>query len=113
IKQLCIELNNTPDTNVFSLAQIIGETLKWSLWFRAKQVGTSLTERTGLEALLDEAIKKPYFTSNVARRFLSEFKTNFMKQQYDMVRHSETYIPDILVLNPQIDALETILEECF
>jgi hypothetical protein len=32
---------------------------------------------------------------------------------YDMVRHSESYIPEIAVLNPQIDALETILADSF
>lgn len=32
IKQICVELNNMPDENVFSLAQGIGEALKWTLW---------------------------------------------------------------------------------
>jgi len=113
LKQLCLEINNTQDQNTLSLAQNIGEALKWALWHKAKQMNTSLKETGNLGPLLDEAITKPYFQTNVARRFLSDFKNNFMKTGYDMVRHSESYVPDIQFINPQIHALEVILEECF
>lgn len=113
LKQLCLEMNNTPDQNTLMLAQTIGEALKWALWHKAKQDGTSLKETGNLAPLLDEALSKPYFHTNVARRFLKDFKTNFMKTGYDMVRHSESYVPDIQFINPQIHALEVILEECF
>lgn len=113
IKQLCIEINNTPDQNTLSLSQNIGEALKWALWHKAKQMNTSLKETGNLGPLLDEAISKSYFQSNAARRFLNDFKNNFMKTGYDMVRHSESYVPDIQFINPQIHALEIILEESF
>ncbi len=113
LKTLCIEINNTPDSNVLSLAQNIGETLKWCLWYKAKQMNTGLNEKVGLEQLLDETINKSYFKSNAASRFIKDFKNNFLKTGYDMVRHSESYIPDIVLLNPALDALEIILKECF
>jgi hypothetical protein len=106
IKQLCIEINSTTDSNVLTLAQLIGETLKWTLWHKAKQNQTSLKEDGALASLINEAIQKSYYTSNAARRFLNDFKTNFMKTSYDMVRHSESYVPDVLTLNPQLEALD-------
>lgn len=112
LRQLCLELNNTPDSSVLSLSQLIGETLKWAVWKKAKQNGTRLTEKTGLSELLREANQKGYFSGNVAVRFLKDFETNFMKTSFDMVRHSESYVPDISILNPQIEALEAILVEC-
>lgn len=113
LKQLCLEINNTQDQNTLSLTQNVGEALKWALWHKAKQMHTSLKETGNLGPLLDEAISKLYFQTNVARRFLIDFKNNFMKSGYDMVRHSESYIPDIQFINPQIHALEVILNECF
>jgi hypothetical protein len=113
VRQLCYEINATPDQNILSLAQLIGETLKWALWHKAKANGTGLKEDGALAALLNEAISRSYYAGKAATRFLGEFKTNFMKTGYDMVRHSESYIPDITVLNPQIDALEAILAESF
>jgi hypothetical protein len=113
VRQLCVEINAAPDQSVLALAQLIGEALKWALWRKAKLHKTRLKEDGALGPLLDEAIAKGYYTSKVAVRFMTEFKTNFMKTGYDMVRHSESYIPDIAVLNPQIDAVETILAESF
>jgi hypothetical protein len=115
IKQFCVELNNTPDENVFSLTQGIGEVLKWTLWFRAQQVGTSMTVRNmGLDRLLDDAINRPYYSGNAAVRFLKDFKNNFLKTSYDMVRHDSTYIPNSSsAFGPAIDALEHILKETF
>lgn len=112
LRQLCLELNNTPDSSVLSLSQLIGETLKWAVWQKAKQNETKLTEKTGLSGLLREANQKGYFSGNVAARFLKDFEANFMKTSFDMVRHSESYVPDISMLNPQIEALEAILAEC-
>lgn len=111
LKKICNEINTTPDENVLSLSQSIGEGLKWAVWIKAKQKNTKLTVSTGLKALLDEAVNNNYFKSNAAARFLKEFKDNFMKTAFDMVRHDEEYVPDIQVLNPQIDALEYILKE--
>lgn len=113
IKQFCIEINGIPDQHVLALSQLIGETLKWTVWYKAKQNNTQLQERTGLQPLLNEAIQQSYFTGNVAKRFLKEFRDNFMKASYDMIRHSDTYIPDITILNPQVDAIQVLLEECF
>lgn len=115
IKQICMELNNTPDENVLSLAQSVGEALQWTLWYRALKVGTSITAKNmGLEKLLDEAINKPYYSGNAATRFLKDFKSNFMKTGYDMVRHDPTYVPNsVSAFGPAIDALEHILKETF
>lgn len=113
IKQFCIEINGIPDQHVLALSQLIGETLKWTVWYKAKQNNTQLKETTGLQPLLDEAIQQSYFTGNAAKRFLKDFRDNFMKTGYDMIRHSETYIPDIAILNPQVDAIQVLLEECF
>lgn len=111
LKRICVEINTTPDQNVLSLSQSIGEALKWIIYQKAKQKHTKLKPNIGLEALLDEVISKSYFKSNASNRFLKDFKNNFMKTQYDMVRHDEDYVPDIKILNPQIDALEHILKE--
>ncbi len=115
IKQFCAELNNTPDENVFSLTQGIGETLKWALWYQAQKVGTSIPARNmGLERLLDEAVARPYYSGNAVNRFLRDFKNNFLKTSYDMVRHDSTYIPNgSSAFGPAIDALEHILKETF
>lgn len=113
IKQICLELNNTPVENVLSLAQGLGEALKWTLWYRAQQVGTSMTVRSmGLSKLLDDAINRPYFSGNATMKFLRDFN-GFLKTGYDMVRHDPAYIPDFTVLNPAIDALEHVLKETF
>ena len=45
IKQICMELNNTPDENVLSLAQSVGEALQWTLWYQAQKVRTSITAK--------------------------------------------------------------------
>lgn len=114
IKQICVELNNTPDENVLSLAQGIGEALKWTLWYRAQQVGTSITVRTmGLDRLLSEAISQSYYPGNAAERFLKDFRNHFLKTSYDMVRHDPAYIPNSNASGPAIDALEHILKETF
>ncbi len=114
IKQICMELNDTPTQNVLSIAQSLGEALQWTLWFRAQQTGTSITVRNiRLSKLLDEAINHPYYKSNAAIRFLKDFRDSFLKTGYDMVRHDPAYIPDIVVLNPAIDALEHVLRETF
>src|SRR5207253_5294939 len=61
IKQICLELNSTPDPSVLSLMQGLGEALKWTLNYRAKQVpGASPIPRHkigDLGPLLDDAIK--------------------------------------------------------
>lgn len=111
LKKICVEINTTPDENVLSLANSIGEGLKWAVWLKAKQKNTKLKVNTGLEALLNDAIANNYFKWNASTRFLQEFRNNFMKQAFDMVRHDDHYIPDIKILNPQIDALESILKE--
>lgn len=114
IKQICVELNNTPDQNVLSLAQGLGEALKWTLWYRAQQFGTPMTvSNMKLSRLLDDAINHPYYSSNAAIKFLKDFKYGFLKTGYDMVRHDPAYIPDSFVLNPAIDALEHVLKETF
>jgi hypothetical protein len=114
IKQICMELNDTPAQNVLSIAQSLGEALQWTLWYRAQQFGTSTTVRNiKLSRLLEEAINHPYYASNAAIRFLKDFKDGFLKTGYDMVRHDPAYIPDIVVLNPAIDALEHVLKETF
>lgn len=113
IKQICLEINDAPEQSPLSLEESIGEALKWTLWFKAKQVGTQLKEDGRLKPLLDEAISKPYFQSNAITSFLKNFRDNFLKNYYDMVRHSESYVPDIAIINPQLEALENILRECF
>ncbi|HEU5375812.1 MAG TPA: hypothetical protein VFV38_10265 [Ktedonobacteraceae bacterium] len=115
IKQICLELNNTPDKNVLSLAQSVGEALQWTLWYQAQKAGTSMTAKNmGLEKLLNEAINKPYYSGNAATRFLKDFKDNFMKTGYDMVRHDPAYIPNsVSAFGPAIDALEHVLKETF
>lgn len=113
IKQICAELNNTPDENVFSLAQGIGEALKWTLWYRAQQVGTSMTVSTmKMSRLLDDAINS-YYSGNATVKFLKDFKYGFLKTGYDMVRHDPVYIPNSNALGPAIDVLEHILKETF
>jgi hypothetical protein len=113
IKQICAELNNTPDENVFSLAQGIGEALKWTLWYRAQQVGTSMTISTmKMSRLLDDAINS-YYSGNATVKFLKDFKYGFLKTGYDMVRHDPVYIPNSGAVGPAIDALEHILKETF
>ncbi len=114
IKQICEELNNTPAQNVLSLAQGLGEALQWTLWYRTQQFGTSMTvSNMKLSRLLEDAINHPYYSSNAAIKFLKDFKYGFLKTGYDMVRHDPAYIPDIVVLNPAIDALEHVLKETF
>jgi hypothetical protein len=113
VRTICLEINSTPDGNVISLLQLLGEALKWTLWFRANQVGTTLKESGGLQDLLNEAVAKKYFKSNAANRFLKDFKDHFVKASFDMVRHSATYVPDLTVVNPQFEALEVILDESF
>jgi hypothetical protein len=114
IKQICMELNDTPAQNVLSIAQSLGEALQWTLWYRAQQFGTSMTvSNMKLSRLLDDAINHPYYSSNAATKFLKDFKYGFLKTGYDMVRHDPAYIPDIVVLNPAIDALEHVLKETF
>lgn len=114
IKQICTELNNTPDENVFSLAQGIGEALKWTLWYRAQQVGTSMTVSTmKMSRLLDDAINS-YYSGNATVKFLKDFKYGFLKTGYDMVRHDPNYIPNSSsAFGPAFDALEHILKETF
>ncbi len=113
IKQICAELNNMPDENVFSLAQAIGEALKWTLWYRAQQVGTSMAVSTmKMSRLLDDAINS-YYSGNATVKFLKDFKYGFLKTGYDMVRHDPTYIPNSGAVGPAIDALEHILKETF
>lgn len=113
IKQICVELNNTPDENVLSLAQGIGEALKWTLWYRARQVGTSMTVSTmKMSRLLDDAINL-YYSGNATVKFLKDFKYGFLKTGYDMVRHDPAYIPSSSAFGPAIDALEHILKETF
>ena len=65
-----------------------------------------------LSKLLEDAINHPYYSSNAAIKFLKDFK-GFLKTGYDMVRHDPAYIPDIVVINPAIDALEHVLKETF
>ncbi len=114
IKQICMELNDTPAQNVLSLAQSLGEALQWTLWYRAQQFGTSMTvSNMKLSRLLEDAINHPYYSGNAAIKFLKDFKYGFLKTGYDMVRHDPAYIPDIVVLNPAIDALEHVLKETF
>ncbi len=118
IKQICIELNNTPDQNVLSLAQSLGEALQWTLWYQAQKVGTSIKDVRNMKfsVLLDEAINLPYYSgnnANAADKFLKDFKYNFLKTGYDLVRHDPTYIPDIKILNPAIEALEHVLRATF
>lgn len=117
IKKICMELNTTPDQNVLSLAQSLGEALQWTLWYRAQKVGTSITKAhdVTLAKVLDEATSKikPFYTDNAVNRFLNDFKNNFLKSSYDMVRHDPAYIPDIVVLNPALDALEHLLRVTF
>ena len=63
---------------------------------------------------MDEAINKPYYSGNAATRFLKDFKNNFQKTSYDMVRHDPGYIPNsVNAFGPAIDALEHILKETF
>jgi hypothetical protein len=113
IKQFCVELNNTPDENVLSLAQGIGEALKWTLWYRAQQVSTSMTVSTmKMSRLLDDAINL-YYSGNATVKFLKDFKYGFLKTGYDMVRHDPAYIPSSSAFGPAIDALEHILKETF
>jgi hypothetical protein len=113
IKQICAELNNTPDENVFSLAQGMGEALKWTLWYRAQQVGTSMIVSTmKMSRLLDDAINS-YYSGNATVKFLKDFKYGFLKTGYDMVRHDPVYIPNRNALGPAIDVLEHILKETF
>ncbi len=66
-----------------------------------------------LSRLLDDAINHQYYSGNAAVKFLKDFKYGFLKTGYDMVRHDPAYIPDIVVLNPAIDALEHVLKETF
>lgn len=114
IKQICMELNDTPAQNVLAIAQSLGEALQWTLWYRAQQIGTSMTvNNMKLSRLLDDAINHSYYSSNAAAKFLKDFKNSFLKTGYDMVRHDPAYIPDIVVLNPAIDALEHVLKETF
>lgn len=114
IKQICMELNDTPAQNVLSIAQSLGEALQWTLWYRAQQIGTSMTVSTmKLSRLLEDAINHSYYSGNAATKFLRDFKYGFLKTGYDMVRHDPAYIPDIVVLNPAIDALEHVLRETF
>lgn len=114
IKQFCTELNNMPDENVFALTQGTGEALKWTLWYRAQQVGTSMTANSmGLDRLLNEAISHPYYSGNATTRFLRDFRNNFLKTSYDMVRHDPVYIPNDSAVDPAIDALAHILKETF
>ena len=113
VRTICLEINSTPDSNVISLLQLLGEALKWSLWYKAKQNNSRLKENGNLKPLLEESIQQKYFTSNAANRFLKDFRDNFLKTSFDMVRHSDTYVPDLTVLNPQFDAFEVILDECF
>lgn len=113
IKQICAELNNTPDENILSLAQGIGEALKWTLWYRAQQVGTSMTVSTmKMSRLLDDAINS-YYSGNATVKFLKDFKYGFLKTGYDMVRHDPSYIPNSSAFGPAIDALEHIFKETF
>ena len=109
-----MELNNTPDDNVFSLAQCLGEVLKWTLWYRAQQVGTTMTASTmKMSRLLDDAINS-YYSGNATIKFLKDFKYGFMKTGYDMVRHDPAYVPNsVSAFGPAIDALEHVLKETF
>ncbi|MBI1743370.1 hypothetical protein HYR54_09960 [Candidatus Acetothermia bacterium] len=113
VRKICVEINSTPDGNTISLSQLAGEALRWVLWYKAKQLGMKLREGDSLQKLLDEAIEKPFFTSNAANRFLKDFRDNILKTSFDMVRHSDSYIPTLEILNPQFEALEVILDECF
>ncbi len=51
IKKICMELNNTPDQNVLSLAQSLGEALQWTLWYRAAMIWFGMTRRISLTLL--------------------------------------------------------------
>jgi hypothetical protein len=121
IKQICLEINTTPDQNVLSLGESLGEAIKWTLWYRAQQIPgavQALGNDRELANLLDKAISKnlryyPDPSERAAHRFVEEYKNNFYKAAYDMIRHDQSYIPDIVVLNPAIDALEHILKATF
>lgn len=49
VRTICFEINSTPDSNVISLLQLLGEALKWSLWYKAKQNSTKLREDGALK----------------------------------------------------------------
>ncbi|MFL5665598.1 MAG: hypothetical protein ACJ8BW_30290 [Ktedonobacteraceae bacterium] len=117
IKQICIELNSTPEQNVISLMQGLGEALKWTLNYRAKQVpGASSIPRKkigDLGPLLDDAINVPYYSDNASNRFLEVFKNYFLKAFYDAVRHDAAFIPDLVVINNAVAGLEYLLRVTF
>jgi len=117
IKQICMELNSTPEQNVISLMQGLGEGLKWTLNYRAKQVpGASPIPRHkigDLGPLLDDAIKVPYYSDNASNRFLEVFRNHFLKAFYDAIRHDASYIPDLMVINNAIAGLEHLLRVTF
>jgi len=117
IKQICMELNSTPEQNVISLMQGLGEGLKWTLNYRAKQVpGASPIPRHkigDLGPLLDDAIKVPYYSDNASNRFLEVFRNHFLKAFYDAIRHDAAYIPDLMVINNAIAGLEHLLRVTF
>jgi hypothetical protein len=121
IKQICLEINTTPDQNVLSLAESLGEAIKWTLWYRAQSIPgavQALGKNRELSNLLDKATDKnqPYYSDpseKAAHRFLEVYKNSFYKTSYDMVRHDPTFIPTILVLNPAFEAFEYILKVTF
>ncbi len=117
IKQICIELNSTPEQNVISLMQGLGEALKWTLNYRAKQVpGASSIPRKkigDLGPLLDDAINVPYYSDNASNRFLEVFRNYFLKAFYDAVRHDAAFIPDLVVINNAVAGLEYLLRATF
>lgn len=120
IRQICLEINTTPDQNVLSLMQSLGEAVQWTLWYQgycAQKIGTKIksVKSLTLNDILDEATDKnrPFYIDNAANRFLNEFHKNFMKTYYDMVRHDSAYIPDIIVINPALVSLEHLLKVTF
>lgn len=113
IQQICREINDAPESNVISLLSCFGDAVRFTLLLRGKQVGMQLTEKSTFEQLLSEATAKPYYSDNAVTRFLKNFQANFGKSSYDMLRHSERYVPDIQEINGNLAFLEELLSVTF
>lgn len=113
IKQICIEINAAPDSSVISLMENIGQCLKWILVFRAIEKKIEIRDQDEFKSILNKAISEHFYTDNAVKRFLNDFRDNFIKASFDMGRHSSSYIPDLVLINPALASLEHILKITF
>ena len=114
LKQVCIEINNTPTTNVISLKQLIGLSIDLLIKHKDSQNKAQLLkEADGFGESLKKVDNIFSSSDNATKRLLKDYNINYAKTGYDMIRHSTKYMPNSEIINGELDMLSHILKLCF